>query len=157
MGAFDGPTTDEWQAMLAERDARIRTLEEAHHIAVRLLADIQSLSSVCLFCGASSDEHVRRLCPLAITLDGAALDRDAYFVTELDRVQKTQRAGAENANLRAVLTEIRDCAKGIMPWHTDIEKLMPLIISFQDARWTRLFAIYSQAEKALDGNAPSSA
>ena len=57
---------------------------------------------------------------------------------------------AEIERLRAALTNIYDCAKGIMPIHENMDYLRNLIISLKDARWTRLFAIYAEAAAALE-------
>ena len=55
---------------------------------------------------------------------------------------------AAEAVIEAART-IHECAKGIMPIHDSIETLRPVIIKLNDARWTRLFAIYAEADEAL--------
>ncbi len=55
----------------------------------------------------------------------------------------------ENEKLRKALGSIYDCAQGIMPIYKNDEDLRQKIIGLQDAKWTRLFAIYAEAKAAL--------
>jgi len=85
----------------------------------------------------------------------AALQQEAQTAGEkytalLEAMAKSQeQVGA----LRKALENTRNCAKGIMPIHSGKpdEALKLLIISLNDARWTRLFAIYAETDAALAG------
>lgn len=67
--------------------------------------------------------------------------------------ERAEQAEAGAAAAREALASIYDCTNGIMPIYNDASDLMQKCIAGNDARWTRLFAIWAEAKAALSSTA----
>jgi hypothetical protein len=70
---------------------------------------------------------------------------DPRFLTEYVNAKSNRQLITQ---LTEALAGIEQCALGIMPIHRDMDHLREIIISLNDARWTRLYAILGTAHDA---------
>ena len=80
-----------------------------------------------------------------------ALNAANKRITELEA--ERDQAVADAAGLKTEMEAVFTCANGIMPLYKDSADLRQTIIAANDARWTRLFAIWETARQALSAPA----